>query len=101
MTAKTTDNENKQQTDTGAGKGKGKFDFVLAEDHATELLPALDAKQVKCNYNCDTCSRTLCTEGNPTLEPTAEELQQSLDDAEQKLAEYNRVFESSGKLPEE
>ena len=34
-----------RQTDTGAGKtAGGKFNFVLAEDHATELLPALDAQ---------------------------------------------------------
>lgn len=47
MTEKTTDNENKQQTDTGAGKSKGKFNFILAEDHATELLPAMDAEQMR------------------------------------------------------
>ena len=37
-----------RQTDTGAGKtAGGKFDFVLAEDHATELLPALDAEPMQ------------------------------------------------------
>ena len=36
------------KTDTGAGKSSGgKFDFVLAEDHATELLPALDAEPMQ------------------------------------------------------
>lgn len=36
-----------RQTDTNAGKGHGKFDFVLAEDHASELLPAMDAEPTK------------------------------------------------------
>lgn len=37
-----------RQTDTGAGKtAGGKFDFVLAEDHATELLPALNAEPMQ------------------------------------------------------
>ena len=40
--------EKTKQTDTGAGKtAGGKFDFVLAEDHATELLPALDAEPMQ------------------------------------------------------
>lgn len=29
-----------------------------------------------CDFNCDGCTRTLCTQGNLTLEPTPDELKE-------------------------
>lgn len=39
----------------------------------------------KCDFNCEDCTRTLCTQGNPTLEPTPEELEAMEEEA-------NRAF---------
>ena len=44
----------------------------------------------KCDFNCDDCTRTLCTQGNPTLEPTPEELEAMEEEA-------NREFFGSPK----
>lgn len=40
---------------------------------------------MNCDFNCDDCRRILCTQGNPTLEPTPEELKEEFD-------ELNRQF---------
>ena len=34
-----------------------------------------------CDFVCDDCTRTLCTQGNPTLEPTPEELEAMEEEA--------------------
>ena len=39
----------------------------------------------KCDFNCDACKRTLCTQGNPTLEPTPEELSELLENLEKEI----------------
>lgn len=44
-----------------------------------------------CDFNCDDCTRTLCTQGNPTLEPTPEELEAMEE-------ELNREFFGSPKI---
>lgn len=46
-----------------------------------------------CNFVCDDCTRTLCTQGNPTLEPTPEELEELLDKAEKELEEIKRELD--------
>ena len=49
-----------------------------------------------CNFVCDDCTRTLCTQGNPTLEPTPEGLEAMLDEAEKELKEIKQELASLG-----
>lgn len=46
-----------------------------------------------CNFVCDDCTRTLCTQGNPTLEPAPEDLEELLDKAEKELEEIKRELD--------
>lgn len=39
----------------------------------------------ECNFDCDNCTKSLCTQGNPTLEPTPEEIAETLEDLEKNL----------------
>lgn len=52
----------------------------------------------QCDYNCDSCKRTLCTQGNPTLEPTPEDLEE-LKQQEELFAQLTKAGPAA--LPDE
>ena len=47
---------------------------------------------MRCDWNCDSCHRTLCTQGNPTLEPTSPE---ELNQMEEELWKELRFWENA------